>query len=404
MRKKLVLILIITILINAIIPNFMYAVEGDPTEDVDADVDKAIEKFDGVSGEEIMEYQSETGKDMSEKITKEGEAPVTPSDGQTRTEKLGETATSSATVASVLCGFLSLPAQAVTGLMQLIVNTGQSEEVKSFTIEDLVFNKYELFNIDFFTSKTTDTKTTSTIKKSVAEWYYTLRNIAIVASVVILIYIGIRMAISTVATEQAKYKKMLMNWIISFVIVFTMHYIVIIMLSIQDWILEIVAKFVTEQGFEEKIIEDTWNSINSEKGWGCVAVTIQLYVIVFYQIKFFLAYFKRYLSAAFLFIISPLVTITYSIDAVDDGKAQAYNAWLKNITYNIFIQSIHAIVYAIFIISAAEIAKQVPIFGAILLMTLSRTEKVVKTTMKIGGKGIADEKVLDKIKNMGNKK
>ena len=400
MKKRLVLMLIIAILINTIIPNFIYAVE-----DTDGDVDSAIEKVNkGVTSDDIMQHQSETGEKMSEQITESGTAPLTPSDGGTRTEKLGETATSSSTVASVLCGVLAVPAQAVIGLMNLIISIGDGKKIDSFTIEDLVFNRYELFNIDFFSYDQNGTKTNVSLKKSIAQWYFGLRNIAIVISVVILIYIGIRMAIATVASEKAKYNKMFTNWVMSFVLVFIMHYIVIGMLAVQDWALEVVGSFVEGQGFEEIIINDTWDTIKSVKGWSCVAVTIQLYVLVYYQIKFFLAYFKRFLSTAFLLVISPLVTITYSIDALDDGKAQAYKAWLKHITYNIFIQAIHAVVYAIFIISAAEIAKQIPIFGAILLMTLSRTEKVVKSTMKMSGKGIADEKVLDKTKGMGKKK
>ena len=51
--------------------------------------------------------------------------------------------------------------------------------------------------------------------------------------------------------------------------------------------------------------------------------------------------------------------------------------------FNIFIQIIHALIYAVFVISAGEIAKQVPIMGAILFMSLSRAVKVVRTTMKL---------------------
>ncbi len=121
-------------------------------------------------------------------------------------------------------------------------------------------------------------------------------------------------------------------------------------------------------------------------------------MLVYYQVKFFIVYFKRLLEVGFLISISPLVTITYPIDKVGDGRAQAYKAWLTKIIYNIFIQLIHAIVYVVFIFSAAEIAKTVPIIGILFLTTLSRTEKIIKTTFGLGGKGLGDEKLLDKLK------
>lgn len=395
MKKRLVLILIIMILINAIIPKLTYAVEGE--EAVEGAIDKINSSLDGQGA---LDHQAETGHEMNEERMEKGTSPLTPSNGQTRTEKLGETKSSSSSVAGVLCGILALPANAVTGIMNLVVKLGNGDINSEFTIENLVFNKLSMFNIDFFTYDSNSSAADITLKKSIAEWYYGLRNLAIAANVVILIYIGIRMAISTVAAQKAKYIKMFNSWVFSFMLLFVMHYIIIIMIAAQDWVLGVVDVFVEGQGFEEIIIDDSWTAINNARGWSCVSTMIQLYVIVFYQIKFFLAYFKRFFSTAFLLIISPLVTITYSIDAAGDGKAQAYGNWIKQITYNIFIQAVHAIVYAIFIISAAEIAKQIPIFGAILLMTLSRTEKVVKNTMKMSGKGIADEKVLERIKGM----
>ena len=58
-----------------------------------------------------------------------------------------------------------------------------------------------------------------------------MRNIAIVSFLVILIYVGIRMAIASVATEKAKYKKMLVGWASSFVILLILPYIMIALLK-----------------------------------------------------------------------------------------------------------------------------------------------------------------------------
>ena len=396
MRKKLVLMLIITILISIVVPNFIYA-EGD---EVDVDLDIA----GNTTFEDALKHEAEKGKKAVEDATTKGEASMEPSNGQNRNEKIGETASASSVVASITGSVLGIPAKSVTGIMQILISFAQGEIVNDFTIEGIVFNRYELFNINFFDYKENDTSVNNLLRKNVAQWYYALRNIAIVGSLFVLIYIGIRMAISTLASDKAKYKKMFVNWVISFVLIFIMHYIVIILLEVQDWASGVIGNFVKGEGFEEFIINDTWKAFMNTKGWDRIAVLIQLYMLVYNQVKFFLAYLKRFLSTAFLLIISPLVTLTYAIDAVGDGKAQAYNAWLKNIMYNIFIQIIHAILYVVFIGSASAIVRKVPIMGIFLIWMLSRTEKIVKSALKLSGKGIADESFRKKIKAWRHRK
>jgi len=60
-------------------------------------------------------------------------------------------------------------------------------------------------------------------------------------------------------------------------------------------------------------------------------------VLIYYQIKFFIIYLKRFLAVGFLIVISPLITITYSIDKARDNQAQAYKTWMKEFLVNVFI-------------------------------------------------------------------
>lgn len=63
------------------------------------------------------------------------------------------------------------------------------------------------------------------LRDIVAGWYVTLRTIAIVGLLSVLIYIGIRIIISSTSGEKAKYKERLLDWIIAFCLLFFMHYI-----------------------------------------------------------------------------------------------------------------------------------------------------------------------------------
>jgi len=109
-------------------------------------------------------------------------------------------------------------------------------------------------------------------------------------------------------------------------------------------------------------------------------------------------YFKRFITVGFLITISPLITISYAIDAAGDGKTQIFNTWLKEMVFNIFIQVIHAIIYIIFVISAAEIAKEIPIMGAVLFASLSRAVKVIQTSLHLNSSFTKSKSLLKMFK------
>src|SRR5699024_8304911 len=63
------------------------------------------------------------------------------------------------------------------------------------------------------------------LKTAIATWYYTFRVMAVAVMLMILIYLGIRLAISTAAEGKAVYKEMLIGWVAGFILLFVMHYI-----------------------------------------------------------------------------------------------------------------------------------------------------------------------------------
>ena len=65
-----------------------------------------------------------------------------------------------------------------------------------------------------------------------ATFFVVLRNIALVINLLILIYSAIRMAISSVADEKAKYKKMCIDWLVSFVLIMTIQIIMAVAIEI----------------------------------------------------------------------------------------------------------------------------------------------------------------------------
>lgn len=81
---------------------------------------------------------------------------------------------------------------------------------------------------------------------------------------------------------------------------------------------------------------------------------------------------------AFFTMIAPLVALTYPIDKVKDGKAQAFDMWFKEYTMNAIIQPIHLILYSVFIGSAIDLAVSNPLYAIVAMAFLTSAEKFVK--------------------------
>lgn len=110
-----------------------------------------------------------------------------------------------------------------------------------------------------------------------------------------------------------------------------------------------------------------------------------LYImLVIYSIRFTWVYLKRVINMAFLTLIAPMVALTYPIDKVSDGKAQAFNMWLKEFTYNALIQPIHLLLYKILLGSAIDIVAYNPLYAIATLGFIIAAEKMVKQMFGFG--------------------
>ena len=115
-----------------------------------------------------------------------------------------------------------------------------------------------------------------------------------------------------------------------------------------------------------------------------LSLVIVYCVLAFYQVKFFFMYLKRMLSVGFLIVISPLITITYSIDKAGDNQAQAYQRWMKEFLVSIFIQPLHALLFVVFMYSLYGIMERAPLLAIIFISALSRGERIVRTIFRMG--------------------
>lgn len=97
------------------------------------------------------------------------------------------------------------------------------------------FNPNEYENIETVTGVSGEqTSTALTLRPTITKWYYAIRNFAIVALLLILVYTAIRIIISSSADDKAKYKQRLVDWIAAMCILFFMHYIMAFAITLTE--------------------------------------------------------------------------------------------------------------------------------------------------------------------------
>lgn len=119
--------------------------------------------------------------------------------------------------------------------------------------------------------------------------------------------------------------------------------------------------------------------------------------LIYYMIKLLLFYFKRVLVVDVLSILGPILGIMYAIEKVK-GKSKSLTVWMKEFSFNILIQSIHVIIYCLFMsiiysfMKTTSIGKLVPyaIIMVLILNLMLRSEKIIKKIFGLKSNTIKD--------------
>lgn len=83
---------------------------------------------------------------------------------------------------------------------------------------------YDIYKIES-SSQTYYASTAYNLRPIIANWYNILRDISIVGMLSILVYVGIRIMLSSTAGDKAKYKQLLVDWVVAICLLFLMQYI-----------------------------------------------------------------------------------------------------------------------------------------------------------------------------------
>lgn len=272
------------------------------------------------------------------------------------------------------------------------------------------------------------------LKQLIATWYYIIRLLAVAAMCVTLIGIGIKMAVSTIASDKAVYKRMLVDWVVGMVLIFTMHYIMYFSIIVTDILVNTVRESAnqinkvsmmqlsnTSDGNEEveksnqDLEIDVYEEIRTRAyDWNLIIglMGMIMYIaLVFMAFKYTLIYIKRFLTLAVLTLMAPGIGVAYALQKVLSGKSSSLKTWLTEYLLNLLIQVVHALMYAIFISAALKFSLEniSGVLVALILMNFSlKGEGIFRRIFNLdpGNKGLlgATETAGDRDKLMKNAK
>lgn len=249
------------------------------------------------------------------------------------------------------------------------------------------------------------------LRDTVATWYVALRNIAIVGLLSALLYIGIRIVISSSAGDKAKYKQFFVDWVVALCLIFFLHYIMAFTMTMSETVTDVLAGDRTNQGrikevnirltetdgtttFKDAGTEVCFSSnftgvarmkADYQGGTLKIGYSILYIALTVYTVYFAFVYLKRLLMLAFFTMIAPLVALTYPLDKIKDGKAQAFNYWFKEYMFYALLQPMHMLLYTVFVSSALSVAANNLLYAIVALAFIVPAEKIVKQMFGIKG-------------------
>lgn len=315
---------------------------------------------------------------------------------------------------------------------------------------------YDIYKIET-ANQTYYASTAYNLRPVIANWYNILRDISIVGMLSILVYVGIRIMLSSTAGDKAKYKQLLVDWVVAICLLFLMQYIMsfsniavkkltsviqsaVVSTTESDklsanekkaaegkgkldgdvavtrgtQLFEIEDKELVKKAYQILVEENKTDTdysklfTNKDSGslywptnnfteqarmlgqltdkddnatnyaYASIGYKIIYVVLVLYTLIFTWTYVKRVVYMAFLTMIAPLVALTYPIDKMNDGKAQAFNMWFKEYIFNLLIQPLHLILYMVLIGSAMTFASQNLIYAVVAIGFMTPAEKLMR--------------------------
>lgn len=269
--------------------------------------------------------------------------------------------------------------------------TGKANNLdKRVSIEEILFNKIPILDVNFFGveeaggSEIAEDSIVYMLRNNIANWYYIIRLISIVVMLFILIYVGIRIAITTTGQRKAQYKSAITGWVVGFIAVIAIHLFMYIVFEINEYLVALFEKTaLAMNGGEFSLYETIRTKSYAPKFTEGFGSTIIYMFLVYTLIKFSIIYFKRYLTVTILGLIGPIMGLKYAVERATGRKTKSLGNWMFEFSMNVLLQAVHALLYVCLMQIAITMAFTSLSGFVVALVILNFMLKADKIFMKI---------------------
>lgn len=306
---------------------------------------------------------------------------------------------------------------------------------ENVTIDRVVFDDISKTNVDFFDLSTGEAATNQPIKNILAntvnKWYGTFRDLVLVFYMALLVYMGIKILLTSTANKKAIYKRIMTAWVMGVVMLIFFPYVMKYSIKLNHAFCKTLqgldGNATTEpsttaamtsfrnarslygnDGFIMLMLGKNEISENSKKDFANTAVssgafngetmmyirfvadhTTNVPLAVVYLIligetfALLVMYYKRVFMIAFLITIFPIVAACYPLSKTGDIRMNTFSVWFKEFFVNVFVQSFHAATYVVVVsvgISSyiTNVANGNWLFMIICILFLFEGEKIIR--------------------------
>lgn len=312
---------------------------------------------------------------------------------------------------------------------------------ESITIDRAVYNQVDKLSIDFFESGDAGTTVKAPIKNVMSgvvnEFYGFFMRITILVYMAILVFIGLKMILTSTGQGKSSYKSLFLAWVMGVVMLaffpYVMKYSIKLNNALCEWIRTEQAEnsggratdgkmsansvppplFQAQKTFgddsfimmmlghdegingSEADIKYFRESAIKNNPFGSnvmmeirflaglyldLPLTIVYFILIGELLAVLIIYYKRVFMVAFLISIFPIVMILYPLNKIGQVRINCFGVWFKEFLVNVFVQSFHAVTYTVIVTVGVNsyLTSKNWLFMIMCILFLFEGEKIIR--------------------------
>lgn len=318
-------------------------------------------------------------------------------------------------------------------LQTVFIITGIPDGVLSIPFPDtVIFNRLSIFDANFVNPDSASP--IYAIRQTISSIYDSFVIIAIAMFTIIAMVIGIKLAVSSLAAEKAKYKHAIGSWIAGILLLICLKWVLAGMFLLNEKIVQVAYDLSKENEMKFNVISVasipligstiseivSWFGVNAESAaavpvagyaglvlkylllgiGGNIVASMVAFVVLGQTVAIIGTYLRRVFYTLFLGIVGPLIIAADTINRSVGKGSQVLANWFKQLALSIFMQSFHAIFLTILISLMVGIGSEnsglSPYLRAIIIIILTNSllkfEKLIKQLFGVGDSLVGDIK------------